>query len=226
MSLPEAVTELAARWDEVAAPLDAAQRADLSRLAGALITATTDARRRTASMALMDLVTPVLPAEHPVRRALATDRDRLKISAGWAPATASLAARMASTGELSLSIPLASNSPSQVREAAAAWVLAEPAVSPDQVRGWGTDPDSAALIRLSHPRGEVQLPAFQFAADGLPHPVVITINLMLGAAEDPWGVADWWLGRNAWLGVAPVEVIGHAEDKILIDAARAAVAED
>jgi len=67
----------------------------------------------------------------------------------------------------------------------------------------------------------VQLPAFQFGADGLPLPVVVGVNRFLGAADDPWGVADWWLGPDARLGEVPVRLLGTGRDADLWAAARA-----
>ena len=31
---------------------------------------------------------------------------------------------------------------------------------------------------------------------------------LLDADDDPFGVADWWLGRNAWLEGVPADLIG------------------
>lgn len=48
---------------------------------------------------------------------------------------------------------------------------------------------------------------------------------LLDAAEDPWGVADWWLGANAWLGAVPAQLLGRVADDVLLDAARAVLVE-
>jgi len=34
-------------------------------------------------------------------------------------------------------------------------------------------------------------------------------------------VADWWLGRNAWLDAIPADLIGQVDDALLVRAARA-----
>ncbi|MDO9108226.1 MAG: hypothetical protein Q7U89_04450 [Coriobacteriia bacterium] len=46
-------------------------------------------------------------------------------------------------------------------------------------------------------------PAFQIDADRrCVVPVVAQVNRLLGAAQDPWGVASWWFSDNARLGGA------------------------
>jgi hypothetical protein len=94
--------------------------------------------------------------------------------------------------------------------------------SPEQLEAGGLAPDDPrlndsdnSLIRLEHevkdrqvePRIEVAYPAFQFTKDsdgqiGVRGGVISEINGedMLDARGDPWGVADWWLYENAWLG--------------------------
>lgn len=75
----------------------------------------------------------------------------------------------------------------------------------------GGDPDADGLLRLRAEDGRVLFPAFQFRADGNPDPTVIGINRRLRADDDPWGAADWWLGRNAWIGTAPVDLLGAGD---------------
>jgi hypothetical protein len=111
--------------------------------------------------------------------------------------------------------------PGDTGQDADAWVLAAPALTAQQVREHGGDPDDDDLIRLSPADGREQLPAFQFGLDGRPIPVVVTINRLLEAAADPWGVADWWLGRNAWLNGIPADLLGQVDDALLVLAARA-----
>lgn len=93
-------------------------------------------------------------------------------------------------------------------------LLAEPVVA-----GGRQHPDSG-LIWL-----EDGLPRFQFAPDSRVWPVVRTVNGILDADDDPWGVADWWLGRNAWLDAVPADLLGRDRDDDLVAAARA-VAEE
>ncbi|MCA1219539.1 hypothetical protein [Streptomyces sp. 8L] len=99
-------------------------------------------------------------------------------------------------------------------------LLAEPAVAPDTVGARGPDPGGSGLIRLPGPGGRPRLPLFQFDEGLSPRSVVLDVNRLLGADADPWGVADWWLSGNAWLGTAPARLLGSGQDGRLLDAAR------
>lgn len=99
-------------------------------------------------------------------------------------------------------------------------LLAEPALTAAELaEHFGGEPEQPDLIRLPASGGPERLPAFQFGADGQPRPLVLTINAMLGAAADPWGVADWWLGPNPWLDVVPATLLGAGLDDQLLAAA-------
>lgn len=101
-------------------------------------------------------------------------------------------------------------------------LLSATSLSEAQVRDvLGQDPRHPHLIRLTRKGGEVRLPSFQFQEDCTPVPLVLAINEVLRASKDPWGAADWWLGRNYWLGTAPTEVLGSVPDDELMAAARA-----
>jgi hypothetical protein len=107
-----------------------------------------------------------------------------------------------------------------------AWLLAATALSADELRARGQDPGDRDLILLRRADGSEQWPAFQFERDGAPPTVVRTINRILDAANDPFGVADWWLGESGWLGDAPARLIGRVPDDLLIAVARIADAEE
>ncbi|MFF8383833.1 hypothetical protein [Streptomyces kanasensis] len=102
-------------------------------------------------------------------------------------------------------------------------LLAVPALSEDAVRERGGDPYGPGLVRLRGAGGAVRLPRFQFAGDALPWPVVLEVNRLLDADDDPWAAADWWLSRNAWLAAPPAALLGTGRDGTLVDAARALV---
>ncbi|WP_215451931.1 DUF3168 domain-containing protein [Streptomyces sp. ATCC 21386] len=105
-------------------------------------------------------------------------------------------------------------------------LLAEPALTEtDLTELFGVAADQPGLIRLRAPAGPEQLPAFQFDGEGRPRPLVLAINAMLGAAADPWGVADWWLGPNPWLDAVPATLLGTGLDDQLL-AAASVVGED
>jgi hypothetical protein len=104
-------------------------------------------------------------------------------------------------------------------------LLDAPARGADRLTtGAARDPLRAGLIRLTDHGGGARYPEFQFDPDtGEPRPVVQEINRLLLADEDPWGVADWWLGGNVWLRGAPADLLGDVPDELLVDAARALV---
>jgi hypothetical protein len=106
-------------------------------------------------------------------------------------------------------------------------LLSLPALTPDDARQRGIDPDDVRLIRLPRPGAapEFQLPAFQFAPGGDPWDIVMEVNQVLDAADDPWGVMCWWVDPHARLGDAPASLLGHGQDDLIRRAARA-MAED
>jgi len=129
--------------------------------------------------------------------------------------------------------PGPSNPPSDAPTAAEVWaavvdrLLAIPSANPDQVRqDVADDPVRAYLIRLPGPDGVRRLPWFQFDANGMPLPSVLTVNEILAADTDPWGAADWWAGTNAWLEAAPIDALGRISDGELVAAALALIPED
>lgn len=99
-------------------------------------------------------------------------------------------------------------------------LLQEPSLTAAELRTeFRQDPDRPHLIRLARPGGPTRLPAFQFDAEGRPLPVVLAVNELLDSAGDPWGVADWWLGPNLWLGRPPAQLLGTCPDAHLLAAA-------
>jgi hypothetical protein len=150
-----------------------------------------------------------LPPRHPVGQAMPDDPEPVVIPADLSGLAGVLAG---------LSLPADPDPPG--------WLLSVPALTDRQVRELGVRPERADLIRLSSANQHVLLPAFQFAPDGQPVPVVEAINKLLDAESDPWGVTDWWLGENAWLGGVPAELIGKVADADLMRAAAAAIPPD
>lgn len=98
-------------------------------------------------------------------------------------------------------------------------LLAAPALSVAEVEEQGGEPYDPGLIRLRGEEGRLRLPQFQFARGALAWPVVLEVNALLGAGRDPWGVADWWLSPNAWLGTEPAQLLGTARESQVADAA-------
>jgi hypothetical protein len=241
---------LAEHWDSTQAPLAAAGVAGQFRELVARLTASgaTAEDRSDTIEELVDLLVRTLPAGHPVQVAIFSDpryrsvapaeedvldqdaRDQegardeerlleelrrlLDLEAAWAAPTVTEAPAAA-----------ASSSPPEIMRDAVARLLAAPALSAAELRGRGGDPDQEHLISLDGPGGR-QLPVFQFDAGGRPLRLVLDINALLDADADPWGVADWWLRRNAWLSQTPAQALGQVADEVLLGVARAIVERD
>jgi hypothetical protein len=77
------------------------------------------------------------------------------------------------------------------------------------------------LLGLPWGRGYLY-PAFQFDVERRRlFPQVRSVNELLRAAEDPWGVASWWVSLHARLGARPVELVGTSRADELVEAAKA-----
>jgi hypothetical protein len=79
------------------------------------------------------------------------------------------------------------------------------------------------LPRSSRELTHYRYPTFQFEASR--HTVnatVAQVNKLLGAVEDPWGVASWWVAPNGWLGEAPYRCLAERAHDV-VSAAEAAV---
>jgi hypothetical protein len=74
-------------------------------------------------------------------------------------------------------------------------------------------------------RASFVYPAFQFDPDRhAVWPAVATINDLIDARHDPWGVAGWWITPDRILGGRPVDFVGDPDrDDQLISAAQAVV---
>jgi hypothetical protein len=204
---------LAAEWDDIQRHLRRDQCDTLDGLVTELAAEADPALSAEIAEEIADLLGGLLPDEHPFRRALALPESRL-VGADdlteWRQPVAELWLLLAGTRIVAM---------------ATARLLSSPSVNEWDLVARGQDPTAADLIRLDRPDGTVQWPAFQFGADGVPLAVVTTINRILDAEDDPWGVADWWLGRNAWLGAVPAQLLARDRDQDLIDTARAERAE-
>jgi hypothetical protein len=214
MALDDAVRAAYTHRRDIVARLDDAGRARFAALWRTLLAATDEEARWDAKEEMASFLAERLPPEHPVRRALIDDRRSTLGTA--ASERLDLADLRDVLADLEWATPART-----VAELAHEALLAFPSLSAAQVRRRGLDPDAAGLIRLRDPAGAVRLPSFQFGPDGRPVPVVVAINELLGGDDDPWGVASWWLDRNAWLAERPAALLGHIADDDLVAAARA-----
>jgi hypothetical protein len=215
VAVADAIAALLANWDDVIARLSPEAGAELRQLLVEL----RGPGRQVAADRIADLLDEGLPVRHPVRVALNKGDLFAPSAADWDTLSADLIER----AELSLGIAAASDAPSvaDILRIVTERLLAAPALSEQQVRQHGTDPADPGLVRLTRPDGSYQWPAFQFLPGNGLHPVVRAINLLLHAARDPIGVADWWLSRNSWLDGRPSELLGRVPDQDLLGAAQA-----
>ncbi|WP_406095484.1 hypothetical protein [Kitasatospora purpeofusca] len=211
MALTDVLDVLREHWDEVQEYLDETAKAAVVTL---LDTPAADPERTARRIAR--LVLAALPDGHPVRVPLEDSvRYSRAVHTGAIDGTAVLRALDLFRG------------PSPVPpEDADDWLLAADSVSAADYRADGHDPADPDLIRLTDRQGAVRLPSFQFdGASGRPLPLVVAVNRLLDADDDPWGVADWWLGANAWLDAVPARLLGTPGEHGLLAAARAEIAE-
>jgi hypothetical protein len=198
-------------WDDVWAPLDFQQRADLtSGIRELALRAADNDAAGPIVLRILRIVRLALPADHPGRQELGqVTRYAGATPPDWGQLTGVLC---------TLSARL-------VREQVHERLLRESGLSAAQVRVLGEDPERRFLIRLDTPTGEERIPAFQFGPDGRAIAMVLAVNESLEADADPWGVADWWLGMNVWLDARPADLIGRNDHGVRA-AAAAAVAQD
>ncbi|WP_406179544.1 hypothetical protein [Streptomyces sp. NBC_01006] len=188
----------AADWDELRPRLDPAALRRLALLLTTLRTETGAAARRRAALLAARLLEERLPDRFPGESRLTAAPD-----APDAPAADHLGFTADDLAVLVLDgHRMAGPVLGEVRDR----LLAAPALGDAEVLEAGSDPYAPYLIRLPAPGGLIRLPAFQFTAGGRVRPAVREVNLLLGADEDPWGAADWWLSPNAWLAGYPAPV--------------------
>jgi hypothetical protein len=229
-----ALAVLAELWDEVERLVGQSAWADIVQAAARFADAPDEVARRAAAFNLIERLSVALPPDHPVLAALAGEDTRLSSpgSADYALVAAALGRRIATpTPDDRAAQPPSQSEPHQLPAAPSADEVASGAQSrllnlPCVTAGWlrmrGHDPRTRDLIRLG---ADGALPAFQFDADGAPRPIVLAVNRLIDADDDPWGAADWWTGANAWLEAAPADLIGHVQDDVLVAAAEALVGE-
>jgi hypothetical protein len=203
MAAEDAIAALADNWDDVMSRLSADQSAELAGLVVEL--GGTDRPRVITRIA--DIMVEALPRDHVVRRAL------VRGDLFQRPVT--------NLEMLSRVLSEHANATDNALRVVTTRLLAATALTEEEVRQRGCDPDDPDLIHLDRPDGTRQWPEFQFAPGNGPYPVVREINRLLGAENDPIGVADWWLSRDGWLDDRPSHLIGTIPDERLVSAAAA-----
>lgn len=212
MAIEDALAALADYRDEVLSELGPQAARNLAAQVKRL---ENPAEREDALGAIAGILIEGLPPRHPVRRKLAGGDLFAPPVLDWPELAAAFG-----TQELPAQEPSALSA-ADILSAVTARLLAAPALTEEEVRQRGADPLDHGLIRLDRPDGSQQWPAFQFARDSGPISVVRSVNIMLHAARDPVGVADWWLSQNGRLNGQPSQLLGQVPDEDLIGAARA-----
>ena len=231
--LTEVLNALREHFDEIWGRLDEPERERLR----ALLSTTSDDPERTARK-IVRLVLAVLPDDHPVREVF---EDSVRFAgAGTLPDVGvrndAIVSAMATLRQWTEQWTVRSATPAATPppppdgpappEGADGWLLAAGSLTAAEYLAGGNDPGGPDLIRLTGRDGTVRLPSFQFdAASGRPLPTVVAVNRLLDASDDPRGVADWWLGANAWLDAVPAHLLGTPGERYLLPAARAEIAE-
>jgi len=87
---------------------------------------------------------------------------------------------------------------------------------------------SGQLLGVPH-RNQYLYPSFQVDAEHMRlRDAAVDVNVLLGAANDPWGVASWWLAPNGRIGgVAPADLLGNEErEPEIVELARSIAHDD
>ncbi|MGW7239427.1 hypothetical protein [Streptomyces sp. NPDC054804] len=227
--LADAVEAIRANWGELYGLLDGPARQELRE-----ILAEAEADPEAAAAELHALVKPFVPPGHPLREVLTPSGVRFRPTSGPAAEGPLLLESLLRLRENAVAAPgtdgpavraLAPEAaPAYLPDPDDSWLLAEPSV--DRPSLTLTVEELRYLITLTDGRNTEHVPAFQLdPVTGTPYPVVVEINRMLSADEDPWGAADWWLGSNVWLNAAPARLLGTGADDVLRSAARAEIPE-
>jgi hypothetical protein len=233
MSTHKAIIALAQHWSGVVDALNTAGRAALAEI---LAEARAASDRRILKLRLVSLLIDALPVDHPVRRAAADDDTDLSTAVAEAASDEALAYLIGVLADLERRVfsnreaaePEPAATVAQILAEARRRLLATPCLTREALVARGADPTEPNVIRLLAADGTDRFPTFQFLASGATRPVVGRVNEILGAATDPWGVADWWLSAHSGLGRRPAELLTAADASVdeenaaeLLTAARA-----
>jgi hypothetical protein len=154
------------------------------------------------------------PAEHPAWTALAASTERRTSVEAVPVVAAAMALRLVIEG----SVQVRSGDPDAIEQAAEARVLLVPMLTLEP-----TEPrDVPADVLVVPHHGHLEAPRFQFDDEGGVLPPVSEVNRSLDAADDPWGVASWWLSPHAGLHAIPADAVRTDSADDVVAAAAAA----
>ncbi|UOZ07959.1 hypothetical protein [Amycolatopsis sp. WQ 127309] len=207
MAYHNGIIEITRQLEHVLARMGAADATKLRSLLGAFATSVEENRDQLAS----DIATLVMPWYEPGEPIYEALNETRYAEVRQAPVVALFLVRLA------LGLPAADDPRERI-------LGIQQVTTATELRRRGADPDVRDLIRLPRPDGSVSVPDFQFDADLRPRSVVLEVNRVLGADDDPWAVADWWVSGNIWLDAVPVTLLSdNVVEPGLVAAATAAV---
>lgn len=203
LAVQHIIDALVADWDRVTGLLGEPGRTRLRALIGEMRAASGAPHRLAAAHALTRLLGELLPHDDPV----------LAGGSRYAPS--------GEAADLDRALVALSGDPLRYGRARSAKerILTHEWESAAKLREQGYTPDVFGMITLHREDGSASVPLFQFGSSRVPRDVVLRVNRLLRAHEDPWGAADWWFSMNAWLTEAPFALIDRRPDDVLVAAA-------
>ncbi len=202
MALPEAVETLVGRWPRIA---ELASFSDMCLLRACIRDIETNRFDGRSMLRIIDILRPLLSPGDPIFDALAANE--LPYSGG--PSTFEAAveylARVISNTLMTPRFDLHRSLQERL--------LAVPKFESNDIPELLQQHDGL-LIELPTIDGYRLVPRFQFVLDrSRPHAIVLAVNRRLDAARDPFGAADWWLGRHSQIQQAPAALLGLGQDE-------------
>ncbi|MET9229111.1 hypothetical protein [Lentzea sp. NPDC003310] len=208
MATRHIIGALVADWDRVTGLLGDDGRRQVRELVGAVRSAAKASQRVALAHALTRILGERLPHDDPVFAEAGPRRTS--------------AEEVASLDRLLVSLsgdPLRFGRPRSAEER----ILTHDWESAAKLRAHGHVVDVPGVIRLPRDDGTAAVPLFQFDECGEPLEVVVRVNRVLRAHDDPWGAADWWFSTNVWLAGPPFDLVDRLPDDVLVTAAVAVV---
>lgn len=164
---------------------------------------------------LLSLALEGKPDDHPVWAALASTATRRDRAGSMPLEVSAMRLRFLIEVEARDQPDIGSQDDLDVETAAEERILLAPMTEPpDEVQG-------LELLVVPHHRGRLA-PSFQFSASGQLLEHVREVNSLLGASDEPWGAASWWLSPHASLHGIPADLVRHDDPDAVVDAAAAA----
>ncbi len=215
MALSDALLVVAEMWPAVRERIEPAELERARRLLAAAVHGASWEPQEL----LVSLLGPESP-EHPAWQALIHSPERQTAHATLPVPAAAARLRLVVERELEWPhvIPGEATAldPDRVDAEAEARVWAVPLISIEQIGR-----ASGNMLVLDRDGARVA-PAFQFDANRELLTLAAEVNELLGAHDDPWGVASWWLTPHAALHGIPADELRTGAQELVLAAAHAA----